>query len=942
VLAPFAQGATGSLYLADESETGRRGLLKILSSVPKHREPERARLRRELTKQATLTSSRLVVPWASGETEGSTWLFRPWLDGVSLRVRLAQSGGLPREEALSIAAQVTIALDELHRGGLLHRDVKPGHVFLQTNGSNGARALLIDPGLCGALLRPGNSTILGTPGYVAPEQLQGKLVSFRSDLYSLGCVMYEMLAGYPPFVGETEQAVLTAQLSGELPALPPDLPEGIVAVLRSLLAREPQERPFSAQKLRRVLEPYAPDGTPMTRPPTTTFGTLPDPEKPEAKPAPGPSLPPPPPSEALRASKASDAMRASKSSSDALLASKPADAHNSAKPGPRPSGAPPPRPPARPTTRGLAPPPPPRVSADETQQLDLEQLELIAEGRDSAEHTQELTPEHLFDVKAQAATAPASARPAARERDDHTVPVRLDQVLAIAPARLRASAAPPVPHEHVESPLAHEPARVMPAASLQPAAVHAAAAFQAAPATGNPFEDDDEALEDALISQRPAAAQAPVEPHQTMFVADAHEVIPAPGQPSEHVLPAPSSALFGALPTQPEVESNPFASLADDDDDDAEKTTVSHKPLAPYADSPASFAHLLAGDDDPTTALPAPSGLSPNTIDDNEEAALGSRHLQDTLHPYLAGTGTRRKLMYGAAAAALLGLGVLSVRALVGSDDPKLATRDVPSAAAPGTLAPPPPIPTVEPTPSVTALAAAPKGETAPKDETVTAQAEMPSADPAPSTTAVRAEAIAAAPAPAPVVESPVATPVATTETKAPAAESSARSGRDDRRQQRREEKARAEAEKEAKERAAKEAKAAAKQSKAKKASTASSDRTAKWNEAVEEARAHYAAKRYKQAAQSYERATQFDPTSDRTFSGLGTARFKAGDFKGAAAAYQRAVQLSPSNSVYHTSLARTYQQMGDASKAKASYKRAVALDPKNEGAKKSLKELGG
>ncbi|HEX6244802.1 MAG TPA: hypothetical protein VFZ61_27975, partial [Polyangiales bacterium] len=154
VLEPFAHGATGSLYVADESESGRRGLLKILSSVAKHREPERARLRRELTKQTTMAGGRLVVPWASGETDGLTWLFRPWLDGVSLRVRLAQNGGpLPMEEALAIAAQLTYSLDELHRGGLLHRDVKPGHVFLQTNNGSAARALLLEPGLCGALIR---------------------------------------------------------------------------------------------------------------------------------------------------------------------------------------------------------------------------------------------------------------------------------------------------------------------------------------------------------------------------------------------------------------------------------------------------------------------------------------------------------------------------------------------------------------------------------------------------------------------------------------------------------------------------------------------------------------------------------------------------------------------------------------------------------------------
>jgi serine/threonine protein kinase len=90
VLEPFARGGTGSLYLADESESGRRGLLKVLSVVPKAREPERARLRRELGKQATLNQGRLAVPSASGETEGVTWLFRPWLDGVSLLVRLHQ------------------------------------------------------------------------------------------------------------------------------------------------------------------------------------------------------------------------------------------------------------------------------------------------------------------------------------------------------------------------------------------------------------------------------------------------------------------------------------------------------------------------------------------------------------------------------------------------------------------------------------------------------------------------------------------------------------------------------------------------------------------------------------------------------------------------------------------------------------------------------------
>lgn len=911
VLEPFAHGGTGSLYLADESESGRRGLLKILSSVAKHREPERARLRRELSKQITLGGGRLAVPWASGETEAVTWLFRPWLDGVSLRVRLSQASAMGVNEALAIASQLTVGLDELHRAGLLHRDIKPGHVFLQTNGQGPAKALLIDPGLCGALVRPGNSTILGTPGYVAPEQLHGKLVSFRSDLYSLGCVMYEILAGRPPFGGETEQAVLTAQLAGEPPPLPADLPEGIVAVLRSLLSKEPQARPFSAQKLRRILEPYAPDGTPMTRPPTTTFATLPDPEKPAAKPAPGPSLPPPPPSEALRASKApSEAPRPSKAPNDAPRPSKaPSEmlgASNPSKAPPAPAEAlrasrmmpAAPRPIGRPTTRGLAPPPPPRASAEELQQIDLESFELIVDQDEkTADSTQELSPAHLFDVHVQRESEAAAAKAV---RDDLTVPVRLDQILAIAPARLRASAAPPVPRE----PVHNEP------------------------------------------------AAPPVAEQQTMFVEDEHETLPFPGHDGAHGLPAPSSALFGAMPAERATFS--AESPSSDDDDDAEKTTVAHKTSSPYgSERPTPFAHIVANDDDPTTAHAAPSGLAPHTIDDNnEEAELASRHLQDTLLPYSL-DGLRRKLMLGVAAAALLGLGIVTVKALIGGGEEKIAAREV----VPQPPSPPAAVvakatePTVEPTPSVTALAAAPKGDTAKPT------AAEPTAEAAPSAATGEAPGGATL-TPLPVVEAmpdkkePVveAKPdtkeeeeVSANAEPAKSSASNARSSQDDKRKQRREEKARVAAEKEAKAAAAKSAKAAEKQAKqAKKASGANNERTAKWSAAVEEAREHYAAKRYKQAAQAYEKATQLDPTSDRTFSGLGTARFKAGDYKGAAAAYLRAVQLSPSNSVYHTSLARTYQQLGDLTKAKASYKRAVSLDPKNEGAKKSLKELGG
>ena len=284
-LEPFAHGESGSLYIADDPETGRRGLLKVLAPVAKEQHAERQRLRRELVKQATLARNHLLVPYASGDSEGFTWVFREWLDGVSLEVRLSREGALQQVEALAIAAQVATALDELHRGGLLHRDVKPGHIFLQHTGHGLPRVQLLDAGIASAISARGGPPLYGTPGYVAPEQLLGTLVSFRSDLYALGCVLYRMLTGRSAFEGETDADRLEAQRVGPVPPLPPTLPPGIRQLLQSLLAREPQERPFSAQKLRRTLEPFLPDGALIEKQPTTSFELLPQRGAPAAQPS---------------------------------------------------------------------------------------------------------------------------------------------------------------------------------------------------------------------------------------------------------------------------------------------------------------------------------------------------------------------------------------------------------------------------------------------------------------------------------------------------------------------------------------------------------------------------------------------------------------------------------------------------------------------------------
>ncbi|HEY8431338.1 MAG TPA: protein kinase [Sandaracinaceae bacterium] len=270
VVQPYAQGTCGDLYLADDQQTGRRGVLKLLRLPANVTPPEKARLKRELVKQATLANPSLAAPLATGDANGVPWVFREWIEGVSLRVRLTRGGALAVPEALAIAAQIASALDELHRAGLLHRDLKPGHVILNPQPHGLPRVSIIDAGIAARIETSSVFDVMGTPEYVSPEQAKGKLVSFRSDLYALGCVLYEMLTGAPPFTGTPAQ-LLDAH-ANEPPATPKlELPTNVSTLLAQLLAKEPRERPFSAQQVRRALEPFLPEDASSKREATQTF-----------------------------------------------------------------------------------------------------------------------------------------------------------------------------------------------------------------------------------------------------------------------------------------------------------------------------------------------------------------------------------------------------------------------------------------------------------------------------------------------------------------------------------------------------------------------------------------------------------------------------------------------------------------------------------------------
>ena len=251
---PFAQGSTGTLYQATHTPSGRRGILKIVPEVNLGSTNDRVRAKRELRKQTTLPPLALAPVLDGGELGSSLWLFREYVEGQSLAAHIAERGALPVQDAMSIMAQVAIGLDQLHRNGLLHRDLKPSHIILTADESEGPQIKLIDAGLAGKMADDGVMNVQGTAEYLSPEQASGKPVSFRSDLYALGCVFYEALMGTPPFAGEAA-AILAAHRESLAPEVTVELPDAVKDLLRSMLDKEPRRRPFSAQQIRRTLEP---------------------------------------------------------------------------------------------------------------------------------------------------------------------------------------------------------------------------------------------------------------------------------------------------------------------------------------------------------------------------------------------------------------------------------------------------------------------------------------------------------------------------------------------------------------------------------------------------------------------------------------------------------------------------------------------------------------
>ncbi len=252
----LGRGGMSVVYRAENVRLGNKVALKLLADELADDESFRERFVRESRTAATLNHPNIVTIYDAGDYEGVLYIAMRWVDG-DLKMHLRREGPLAPDHAISVAAQVGSALDAAHARGLLHRDVKPANILLDP-GDPGTPPLayLADFGLTKHLESRSGITasgqFVGTIDYMSPEQIEGRDVDARTDIYSLGCVVFESLAGGTPFRRETEVAVLWAHMRDDPPPLTelrPDLPPEIDGVVAKAMAKLPDERYATCREL---------------------------------------------------------------------------------------------------------------------------------------------------------------------------------------------------------------------------------------------------------------------------------------------------------------------------------------------------------------------------------------------------------------------------------------------------------------------------------------------------------------------------------------------------------------------------------------------------------------------------------------------------------------------------------------------------------------------
>jgi serine/threonine protein kinase len=271
VVSPLGTGGMGEVYRARDTRLGREVAVKVLSAHRLHDPDRRQRFEQEARVVAALSHSNVLALHDVGSQEGVAYAVFELLEGETLRQRL-ESGPLPVDKAVEYGIQMCQGLAAAHARGIVHRDLKPENVFL----TRGGQVKILDFGLAKlgpralGLLDDGRTPtepglFIGTSGYMAPEQARGRPADARSDIFSVGAVLYEMLSGRRAFTGPTSADTLAALLTQDPPrisALSRRVPPALERVVRRCLERSPGERFQSAQDVAFGLQAVSDAATP--------------------------------------------------------------------------------------------------------------------------------------------------------------------------------------------------------------------------------------------------------------------------------------------------------------------------------------------------------------------------------------------------------------------------------------------------------------------------------------------------------------------------------------------------------------------------------------------------------------------------------------------------------------------------------------------------------
>lgn len=291
ITAAIGAGGMGAVYAAEHKLIGRKAAVKMLLPELSHKPEIVTRFFNEAKAATAIKHPGIVEIYDFGyHASGSAFIVMEFLEGESLQDRIRRVGRMPQLQALSITGQVASALAAAHQAGIVHRDLKPDNVFLVPDPDivGGERATILDFGI--AKLSDDQSTgsvktrtgsLMGTPTYMSPEQCKGAgQVDARSDLYSVGCILYELLIGWPPFVAEGVGEVMAQHIYEPAPSLrttDPAIAVEVDTLVAQLLAKDPGQRPQTALAVKQAADQLSGRASvpPAAHAPTAAMATAP-------------------------------------------------------------------------------------------------------------------------------------------------------------------------------------------------------------------------------------------------------------------------------------------------------------------------------------------------------------------------------------------------------------------------------------------------------------------------------------------------------------------------------------------------------------------------------------------------------------------------------------------------------------------------------------------